>query len=216
MILVLLGAPGVGKGTQAAALAARFKVPHISTGDIFRRNLADGTPLGLKAKGFMERGELVPDALVLDLVHDRLKEPDARGGFLMDGFPRTRVQAEEFDRQLRSIGLKIDHVVLLEVNADVLVKRLSGRRVCRQCGMSFHVEFNPPPKDNVCPACGGEIYQRKDDSEEAIKNRLKVYDELTSPLIEYYGGQGLIRRVDGDGAPKQVENRIAQAVTVLP
>lgn len=211
MIIVLLGPPGSGKGTQAQAIVDRYKLPHISTGDIFRHNLSEGTPLGLKAKGFMESGALVPDDLVLDLVASRLKNPDCQGGFLLDGFPRTRVQAEAFDKTLSVSGSKIDHVLLLELDSQDLIKRLSGRRVCDTCGRSYHVDFNPPPADNECP-CGGHIYQRADDMEKAIINRLKVYHDLTNPLVDYYLDKGVLRRVDGKGTPSEVEERIKQAL----
>ena len=215
MIIVLLGPPGTGKGTQAAAIVRTFKLPHISTGDIFRRSLADGTPLGLEAKGYMEKGALVPDALVLKLVESRLKEPDAAAGFLLDGFPRTVVQAEGFGALLEKDSRKIDHVLLLHVDSGLLVSRLAGRRVCRKCGISYHIEYNPPAEGNIC-ICGGSVYQRRDDEEGAIKNRLKVYQEETSPLIEYYRERGLLRTVDGDGTPVQVEKRIEQALSVSP
>ena len=215
MIIVLLGPPGTGKGTQAAAIVRAFKLPHVSTGDIFRRNLAEGTPLGIEAKGYMERGALVPDGLVIKLVAGRIRESDAEQGFLLAGFPRTVGQAEAFDRELSDLGRRIDHVVLLHVENEALVRRLSGRRVCRKCGLSYHVEFNPPPDGDVC-ICGGNVYQRSDDVEEAIKNRLSVYAAETSPLIEYYRTRGLLRTVDGDGTPAQVEKRIEQALTTAP
>jgi adenylate kinase len=211
MIIVLLGPPGTGKGTQAKAIYDRYSFPHISTGDIFRKNLSEATPLGLEAKTYMEKGELVPDGLVLKLIEGRLSEPDAAKGFLLDGFPRTKVQALAFDESLAARGQKIDHVVLLEVEDRKLIKRLSGRRVCGNCGRSFHVEFSPPPADNLCP-CGGTVYQRADDLETAIVNRLKVYHDLTKPLVEYYGGRGLLRRVEGDGTPSEVEARIKLAL----
>ncbi|MDR1313372.1 MAG: adenylate kinase [Deltaproteobacteria bacterium] len=208
MIIVLLGPPGTGKGTQAAAVKTRFQVPHISTGDILRRNLAEGTPLGLKAKGYMEAGELVPDGLVLDLVAERLKEPDCSGGFLLVGFPRTSVQAEALDKLLAASASPIDHVVLLEVPDGTVVDRLSGRRVCKSCGAVWHATFNPPPAGMVCPKCSGDIYQRADDSSEAVLNRLQVYARQTGPLIGYYDAKGLIRRVDGSKSPQEVEAAI--------
>jgi adenylate kinase len=212
MIIVLLGPPGTGKGTQAAAISSRFKIPHISTGDIFRANLSQGTPLGLKAKGYMEKGELVPDSLVLELVADRLSQDDCASGVLLDGFPRTQVQAERFDADLEKKGRKIDHVLLLEVPEEALVKRLSGRRVCRGCGASYHMDYSPPPPSMACPKCQGEIYQRADDQKEAILNRLKVYLELTDPLIAYYDKKALIRRVDGSLSPDAVKDLIFKAL----
>jgi adenylate kinase len=211
MIIVLLGPPGTGKGTQAKAIVDRFSLPHISTGDIFRQNLSQGTPLGLEAKGYMEKGELVPDHLVLQLVEDRLKAPDCQGGFLLDGFPRTRVQAEAFDKALKADGREIDRVLLIDVKEEALVRRLSGRRVCRGCGLSYHVDFNPPPPGDRCH-CGGDVYQRADDLEEAILNRLRVYDDLTNPLVAYYRAGGKLVAVDGEGSPSEVEGRIARAL----
>jgi adenylate kinase len=212
VIIVLLGPPGTGKGTQAAAIRDRHGIPHVSTGDIFRRNLSAGTPLGLEAKGYMERGELVPDALVLDLVADRLKDPDCAGGFLLDGFPRTVVQAEELDRILAARGLAVDRAALIDAPDGTVVKRLAGRRVCRSCGALWHVAFDPPPADLVCPTCSGEIYQRADDAEEAVLNRLKVYAAQTGPLIGYYADKGLLRRVDGTGTPAEVEEGLRKAL----
>ncbi|MDR2460819.1 MAG: adenylate kinase [Deltaproteobacteria bacterium] len=212
MIIVLLGPPGTGKGTQAAAIKERFSLPHISTGDIFRKNLADGTPLGLEAKGFMERGELVPDKLVLELVEDRLKNPDTEKGFLLDGFPRTEVQATQLDKALSSQGTGIDHVVLLLVPDEVIVGRLSGRRVCKSCGHVWHMDFNPPPAGGTCPDCGGEVYQRADDMAEAIENRLLVYKKETGPLISYYEAKGLIRQIDGNQSPQLVQEAIFKAL----
>jgi adenylate kinase len=213
MIIVLLGPPGSGKGTQATAISEFYKIPHISTGDIFRKNLAEGTALGLKAKGFMESGVLVPDDVVLELQEDRLKEPDCKNGFLLDGFPRTGVQAEAFDKSLAQSKKKIDHVVLLLVSDDLILQRLSGRRVCKSCGATYHLIYNPPPQDLICPKCKSEIYQRADDSMESIKVRLKVYNDLTDPLIAYYDKFGLIRRVKGDLSPKEVEEGILKALS---
>ncbi|MDR2350824.1 MAG: adenylate kinase [Deltaproteobacteria bacterium] len=212
MIVVLLGPPGTGKGTQAAAISRRCGIPHVSTGDIFRKNLSLGTPLGLKAKDHMEKGELVPDELVLELVEDRLREDDARKGFLLDGFPRTAVQAQAFDSALSKLGRGIDHVVLLETGRDALVERLTGRRVCGKCGATFHTVHDKPPADSICPECGGEIIRRTDDMPESVKVRLKVYDDLTNPLIDYYDKRGLIRRVNGEKSPKEVEEAIVLAM----
>jgi adenylate kinase len=213
MIIVLLGAPGSGKGTQAPALSQKFKVPHISTGDIFRKNLADGTPLGLKAKGYMEKGELVPDNLVLELVEDRLKNPDVKDGFLLDGFPRTRVQAEALDAALSKGGKGIDHVVLLDIPEEVILKRLSGRRVCSSCGAVFHTDRKPPPPSMECPSCDkGKIIQRPDDQLDSVKVRLKAYDDLTNPLIAYYEAKGLLRRVNGDLDPEGVGKEIEKVL----
>ncbi len=212
MIIILLGPPGAGKGTQAGAIAARYRIPHVSTGDIFRANLKEGTPLGLEAKKYMDAGALVPDELVVRLVGDRLDAPDAAAGALLDGFPRTVAQAEALAAYLAGRGRQVDHCVCLDVPDDVLVKRLAGRRMCRACGAGFHVEFSPPPADGRCPKCSGEIYQRDDDMEKTIENRLRVYHEQTSPLVEYYSQAGLLRPIDGQGAVSDIENRIFAAL----
>lgn len=212
MIIILLGPPGAGKGTQAGAIAARYRIPHVSTGDIFRANLKEGTPLGLEAKKYMDAGVLVPDELVVRLVGDRLDAPDAAAGALLDGFPRTVAQAEALAAYLVGRGRQVDHCVCLNVPDDALIKRLAGRRMCRACGASFHVEFSPPPADGRCPKCSGEIYQRDDDMEKTIENRLRVYHEQTSPLVEYYSRAGLLRPIDGQGAVSDIENRIFAAL----
>jgi len=211
MIVILLGPPGAGKGTQAGAIAERFNIPHISTGDIFRANLKQGTPLGLEAKKYMDAGALVPDDLVVRLVGDRLSASDAANGALLDGFPRTVGQAEALADYLSARGRKVDACICLNVPDSVLVSRLSGRRMCRECGGGFHVEFSPPPSGGRCQ-CGGEIYQRDDDREETIMNRLKVYHEQTSPLVEWYGQQGLLLPIDGQGAVEEIQQRIFAAL----
>ncbi|MDR2198550.1 MAG: adenylate kinase [Deltaproteobacteria bacterium] len=215
MMIILLGPPGTGKGTQAAAIASRYGIPHVSTGDVFRQNLRQKTPLGLKAGAFMDRGELVPDSLVLELAESRLKEPDCQKGFLLDGFPRTAPQAEALDAMLAAAGKKIDHVLFLTADDSVIVKRLSGRRVCGSCGTSWHLDFNPPPPSGRCP-CGGEVIQRADDLAEAVEVRLKVYRSLTGPLAAYYEKRGLLRRVPGDASPAEVEARIKTALETPP
>lgn len=212
MIIILLGPPGAGKGTQAGAIAEKFSIPHISTGDIFRANLKEGTPLGLEAKKYMDSGSLVPDELVVRLVGSRLDEADATGGALLDGFPRTVAQAEALSDYLAKKGRQVDHCVCLNVPDDVLVKRLAGRRMCRSCGAGYHVDFSPPPADGRCSKCGGEIYQRDDDMEATIVNRLKVYHEQTSPLVEWYGGRGLLRPIDGQGPVDEIKGRIFAAL----
>ncbi len=212
MIIILLGPPGAGKGTQAGAIAERFGIPHISTGDIFRANLKQGTPLGLEAKKYMEAGALVPDELVVRLVGDRLDAPDAAAGALLDGFPRTVPQAQALSDYLAQKGRRVDHCVCLNVPDAVLVSRLAGRRQCRDCGAGFHVEFSPPPADGHCPKCGGAIYQRDDDMEATILNRLKVYHDQTSPLVEWYGLRGLLRAIEGDGPVDEIKTRIFAAL----
>ncbi len=212
MIIILLGPPGAGKGTQAGAIAAKFNIPHISTGDIFRANLKEGTPLGLEAKKYMDSGALVPDELVVRLVGGRLSEADAQSGALLDGFPRTLAQAEALGDNLAATGRQVDHCVCIEVPDEALLRRLAGRRMCKSCGAGFHVDFSPPPADGRCPKCGGEIYQRDDDREETIKNRLAVYHEQTSPLVAWYGGRGLLRAIDGQGKVDEVEARIFAAL----
>jgi adenylate kinase len=212
MIVILLGPPGAGKGTQAQAIVKRLGIPHISTGDIFRANLAAKTPLGLEAKGYMDRGALVPDELVVRLVGDRLSQSDAAKGSLLDGFPRTVAQAQALEGFLAGQTRKVDSCLLLEVPDHELLKRLAGRRVCRSCGSGWHVDFSPPPSDMVCPSCKGEIYQRSDDSEETIKNRLKVYHEQTSPLIDWYKTRGQLRKVNGLGNPLEIEASLAEAL----
>ncbi len=196
MNIVLLGPPGAGKGTQAKKIAETFSLPHISTGDILRENIGNNTPLGLKAKSYMARGELVPDELLITIIRDRLSRQDCSGGFLLDGYPRTIAQADALHMILTESNKKLDVVLNIEVDDGVLIKRLSGRRMCK-CGASYHVLFNPPEKDGICNLCKGKLYQRDDDKEEAIKNRLIVYKRQTQPLIEYYGKKGLIRTVDG-------------------
>ncbi|MDR1545441.1 MAG: adenylate kinase [Deltaproteobacteria bacterium] len=213
MIIILLGPPGAGKGTQAAALVKRFEVPHVSTGDIFRANLASGTPLGLEAKGYMDRGALVPDELTVRMVGERLRLPDASAGCLLDGFPRTAAQAEALEELLTTLGRQVDVCLQLDVPNDELVTRLSGRRVCRGCGAGWHVSYAPPPADFVCPHCGGSIGQRADDAEAAIKNRLQVYHEQTSPVASWYAAKGRLKTVPGLGSPSDVEAALAQAMS---
>jgi adenylate kinase len=198
MRLILLGPPGAGKGTQAESLSATLGIPHISTGDMFREAVAAGTPLGKEAKSYMDAGKLVPDQVTIGIVRDRLNRSDARSGFVLDGFPRTVPQAEALDEILDDLSEKIDAVVCIDVPEDRLVRRLSRRRVCRDCGAIYHLESKPPGPDGRCTACGGELYQRDDDTEETVRRRLEVYRLQTEPLIRYYQKRDLLRTVSGD------------------
>jgi adenylate kinase len=196
--IVLLGAAGAGKGTQAAKLVETLKVTHISTGDIFRKNVSEGTPLGLEAKRYMDAGQLVPDEVVIRMVKDRLSQPDCAGGFMLDGFPRTLPQAEALDVALGEMGTSLDAVVAIEVPRDVLMGRLTARRQCRGCGKIYNVMGEMPAAEGVCDACGGEVYQRDDDTVEAATKRLDDYDAVTSQLVPYYTAQGLLHAIDGN------------------
>lgn len=196
--MILLGPPGAGKGTQAEKLSEAYGIPHISTGDMFREAVAEGTALGLQAKGFMESGQLVPDEVTIGIVRERLHRSDCRKGFLLDGFPRTVPQAEALDEILSELSEKLDAVINIEASEDKIVRRLSQRRVCGDCGTIYHMETKPPTPDGRCKVCGGEIYQRADDSEETVRKRLEVYRLQTEPLIRYYEKKGLLKRVSGD------------------
>ena len=212
MQIILVGAPGAGKGTQAASLAADLQVAHVASGDLFRDAVKAGTPLGLQAKGYMDKGELVPDDVTIGLVLERLKEPDAAHGVILDGFPRTRRQAEALDEALRTSGRRIDRVVYLEVPDEVLLGRLSGRWICRDCGRSYHELFNPPTTPGVCDACGGTLYQRDDDKRETALRRLEVYFKDTAPLIDYYRDLGMLAQVNGDQSVDEVRQDLLDAV----
>ena len=194
---ILLGPPGAGKGTQAVKIVEKYGVPHISTGDIFRENIKKGTELGKKAQEYMNRGELVPDDLVIEIATTRLLADDCKNGFLLDGFPRTVYQAQKLDEFLAAHGSRIDKVLNIEVEKEELITRLTGRRVCKACGASFHVVNIPPKKDGVCDFCGGELIQRADDNLETVTNRIDVYESQTKPLIEYYEKAGNIANIDG-------------------
>lgn len=197
MKIIMLGAPGAGKGTQAKMLAAKYNIPHISTGDIFRANIKNGTPLGEKAKEYMDKGLLVPDELVVDLVIDRFKDPDCEKGYILDGFPRTIPQAKALTEALDKIVQKVDFAINVEVPDENIVRRMSGRRACVGCGATYHIKYNPTKVDNVCDACGKELILRDDDKPETVEKRLNVYHEQTQPLIEYYTEQGILKEVDG-------------------
>lgn len=212
MNLILLGPPGAGKGTQAKMMVDYYRIPQISTGDILRANLKERTPLGLKAKEFMDKGLLVPDEVVIDIIQARIKEPDCRDGYILDGFPRTVAQAQALDKVLSAMNSGIDHVISIDVEKGELVKRLTGRRTCRQCGRGFHVIFDPPLNKNLCDKCQGELYQRDDDNEDTVRNRLEVYDAQTFPLIQYYKEKNLVRSIDGQGGIQQIFDRIVQVL----
>ena len=197
MNLILLGPPGAGKGTQAATLTETFGIPQISTGDILRAAVKEGTTLGQQAKAYMDEGKLVPDQIVIGIVTERLQEPDCSEGFILDGFPRTVAQANALQANLRDLDKQLDRVIALQVDTEVLVERLTGRRICKSCGRGYHVKFDPPEVEGRCDACGGELYQRDDDREETIRKRLEVYERQTAPLIEYYRNAGLLIEVDG-------------------
>ncbi|MEW9670182.1 adenylate kinase [Ammoniphilus sp. 3BR4] len=197
MNIILMGLPGAGKGTQAEYIVRDFNVPHISTGDMFRAAVKEQTPMGLQAKSYMDQGLLVPDEVVIGIVKERLGKDDCRNGFLLDGFPRTVAQAEALDQTIEELGRKIDHVVNIEVDRSELLARLTGRRICRSCGASYHVVFNPPAKEGVCDKCNGELYQREDDNEKTVATRLDVNIEQSAPLLSYYNGKGLLRNIDG-------------------
>ncbi len=208
MNLILLGPPGAGKGTQAKILTKRYEIPQISTGDILRAAVKEQTPMGVKAKEFMDRGALVSDEVVVGIVEERLAKPDCTNGFILDGFPRTVKQADALRQMLLVLGKTIDHVISMEVDKEALLERVTGRRTCRSCGKGFHIAFDPPKVDGVCDECGGELYQRDDDSEGTMRNRLDVYEEQTAPLIAYYGKESLLRTIDGLGAIDEIQRKL--------
>lgn len=198
MKLLITGRPGAGKGTQAVNIREYYNIPHISTGDMFRAAMKAGTKMGLLAKEYMEKGQLVPDEVTIGIVEDRLSEDDCKNGFLLDGFPRNLKQAEALDEFLKKNGIKLDAVLDVNVAQSVLVRRMVGRRVCKNCGATYHIEFNKPKKDGICDNCGNTLIQRPDDTEATAVNRLAVYDEQTAPLLDYYNKQGILVTVDGD------------------
>ncbi len=198
MKLMIMGPPGAGKGTQAEVLVKELGIIHISTGDMFRAAIKEGTEMGNKAKEYMDKGQLVPDEVVVGMVKDRLSQPDCAKGFLLDGFPRTLAQADALSKTLDDVGIKLDGVINIAVPRERLMARLTGRRVCKGCGASYHVIFNPPKTEGACNSCAGELYQRSDDNEETVSNRLDVYEAQTQPLIDYYNERGLLLNINGD------------------
>lgn len=210
MKIVLLGPPGAGKGTQAKSISNRYSIPHISTGDIFRKNISENTPLGVEAKSYMDNGQLVPDEVTINMVKDRLKQDDCKNGYLLDGFPRTVQQAEALDNFLTERKESIDTALLIEVPKEFILERMTGRRVCPSCGASYHVKFNPPTKDGKCDLCGSDVIQRKDDTEETVKERLDVYENQTQPLIDFYKSKKQLSVVDGTQAINEVFENICK------
>jgi adenylate kinase len=212
MKLILLGPPGAGKGTQAVRLVERFGIPQISTGDILRKAVKEGTEMGAMAKEFMDKGALVPDEVVIGIIRDRILESDCHDGYILDGFPRTIAQAEALEGMLSEMGSGIDHVVNISVDDEEIVKRLTGRRTCSACGAGYHVIFDPPEKEGVCDKCGGSLIQRKDDTEGTIRSRLKVYRDQTEPLIAFYNGKGLLRTIPGEGKMEEIFDTVLKAL----
>ena len=212
MKIIMLGAPGAGKGTQAKKIAEKYAIPHISTGDIFRANIKNGTELGQKAKGYMDQGLLVPDELVVDLVADRVKQDDCKNGYVLDGFPRTIPQAEALDHALAEMGEKMDYAINVEVPDENIVNRMSGRRACVDCGATYHIVYAPTKEDGVCDKCGGSLVLRDDDKPETVKKRLGVYHDQTQPLIDYYKNEGILAEVDGT---KDMEEVFQDIVKIL-
>ncbi|WFA07636.1 adenylate kinase [Tissierella sp. Yu-01] len=212
MRLVLLGPPGAGKGTQASAIVKKYNIPHISTGDIFRANIKEGTELGKKAKEYMDKGLLVPDELVVSIVKDRLTKDDCTNGFLLDGFPRTVNQAEALDTELSSMGLKLNKVINIDADSKILIERAIGRRICKECGATYHIKFNPPKVEGKCDKENSPLFQRDDDVEETVATRINVYFEQTQPLIDYYQQKGLILNIDGTKPIDDIFNTIVEAL----
>ena len=212
MKIIMLGAPGAGKGTQAKMLADKYKIPHDSTGDIFRANIKNGTELGTKAKVYMDQGMLVPDELTCDLVVDRIKQDDCKDGYILDGFPRTIPQAECLDKALDALNDKIDFAVNVEVPDENIIRRMSGRRACLSCGRTYHIVYNPPKEEGICDECKKELVLRDDDKPETVEKRLKVYHEQTQPLIDYYRNKGVLAEVDGTRDMQEVFTAITDVL----
>lgn len=204
MNLVLMGLPGAGKGTQAEKIVEKYKIPHISTGDMFRAAIKEGTELGLQAKSYMDRGDLVPDEVTIGIVRERLSKDDCQNGFLLDGFPRTVAQAEALETLLQQLNRSIDYVINIEVDKSILMERLTGRRICKECGATYHLVFNPPAQAGVCDKCGGELYQRADDNEATVANRLEVNMKQAQPLLDFYEAKGYLRNINGQQHIDQV------------
>ncbi len=212
MKIIMLGAPGAGKGTQAKKIAAKYSIPHISTGDIFRANIKNGTELGKKAKTFMDQGLLVPDELVVDLVVDRVAQDDAKNGYVLDGFPRTIPQAEALDKALEAINDKVDYAINVDVPDENIINRMSGRRACVSCGGTYHIKYAPTKVEGICDACGGELVLRDDDKPETVKKRLDVYHEQTQPLIDYYNKKNILVDIDGTKDMTEVFDAIVKVL----
>ena len=212
MRIILLGPPGAGKGTQAAGIVEKYNIPHISTGDIFRKNIKEGTDLGKKAKEYMDQGLLVPDELTVGLVTDRITQEDCKNGFMLDGFPRNVSQAEQLDTFLKENNIELSNVINIEVDKNILVSRAVGRRICKSCGATYHVEFNPPKIEGVCNVCQGELYQRADDNEETVSKRIQVYLDETKPLADYYAKEGILSNINGQQSIDEVFADIVAAL----
>jgi len=212
MNMIFLGLPGAGKGTQAKKVSSKYNIPHIATGDIFRNAIKNETPLGKKAKSFIDQGELVPDEVTIGIVRNRLKEDDCKDGFILDGFPRTINQAEALKDIMEELNTKLDLALFIKVPEKELIKRLSGRRVCEDCGATYHVEFNPPEKEGICDKCGGNLIQRSDDTEETVKNRIEVNKEKTEKLIEFYDNEGILQTIESSGGIEEVFKKVTSVV----
>lgn len=212
MNLIFLGPPGAGKGTQAKLLSQKYQIPQISTGDILRVAVREQTPMGIKAKECMDSGALVPDDVVVGIVQERLSRNDCENGFILDGFPRTIAQADALKKTLDQLGKKIEHVVSIDVDIEDLLVRITGRRTCEKCGKGYHVLFDPSKEDGVCDVCGGKLYQRDDDKEDTLRNRLSVYDRQTQPLIDYYSKESLLKPVSGKGSIEEIQKQIVKKI----
>ena len=210
-----MGLPGAGKGTQAEKIVEKYGIPHISTGDMFRAAIKEGTELGLQAKSFMDQGNLVPDEVTIGIVRERLSKEDCAEGFLLDGFPRTVAQAEALENILSDLNKKIDYVINIDVDQEILMERLTGRRICKSCGSTYHLVFNPPAKDDVCDRCGGELYQRADDNAETVQNRLEVNQKQTKPLLDFYEDKGYLRNINGQQDIRKVFDDLDQLLRSL-